>query len=59
MLFRISLAIFHLMQSELLECNGMHEILKKLEGIPSLLQDSNLLIQVMNLPQYKIKDAEI
>ena len=36
-LFRISLAIFHLMEEELLECHGIMQINKKMETISSYL----------------------
>lgn len=44
MLFRISLAIFHLMQNEFFECENLQQIMKKLESIPNLLYDYSLLI---------------
>jgi len=36
-LFRISLAIFHLMEEELLQCNSINQIVKKMETISSYL----------------------
>ena len=50
MLFRISLAIFHLMQNEFFECENLQQIMKKLESIPNLLYDYSLLIQVTKMP---------
>jgi len=43
-LFRISLAIFHLMEEELLKCNGINQIVKRMEKISSYLQDPNLVL---------------
>jgi hypothetical protein len=51
-LFRVSLAIFHLMQRELLACQTMMQITKKLEEAPLLFQDPDLILQVTML--YKV-----
>jgi hypothetical protein len=53
------MAIFHLMQNEFFECENLQQIMKKLESIPNLLYDITLLIQVSNMPQYKISFSEI
>ena len=58
-LFRISLAIFHLMEDELLQCNGINAIVQKMDTISQYLQDPNLVLQVANMPQYKIKSFTI
>lgn len=58
-LFRISLAIFHLMEDELLECHGINTIMSKMETISLYLQDPYLVLQVASMPQYKIKGAKI
>ena len=36
-LFRISLAIFHLMEDELLQCNGINAIVQKMDTISQYL----------------------
>ena len=36
-MFRISLAIFHLMEEELLQCHGINAIVKKMEQIGQYL----------------------
>ena len=53
-LFRISLAIFHLMEEELLECQSINAIVQKMETISKYLQDPAIVLQVASMPQYKI-----
>ena len=58
-LFRISMAIFHLMQADLLRCRDIQALNKKMDSIASYLQEPSLVLQVANMPQYKIKQDEI
>jgi hypothetical protein len=47
------------MEEELLQCNSINQIVKKMDTISSYLQDPNLVLQVACMPQYKIKGVEI
>ena len=58
-LFRISLAIFHIMQEDLLQCEDIQKLNRKMDSISRFLQDASFVLQVANMPQYKIKEDEI
>ena len=58
-MFRIALAIFHLLEHSLLQCDSIAQILKCMETISSLLQDPHIVLQIANMPQYKIKQSQI
>ena len=57
-LFRVGLAIFHIIKKQLLKCKT-EDILLFFEKIPLLIADAGILIQVSNMPQYKDKNKEI
>lgn len=58
-LFRISLAILHVMKPQLMKADGFEEIQKCFEGIQCLIHDARVIIQVSNMPKYKLKNKEI
>ena len=58
-LFRISLAIFHLMEPALLRCTSITQIMEQMNTISQMLQDHNLVLQVASMPRYKIKGATL
>ena len=47
------------MEEELLQCHGINQIVKKMDTISSYLQDPSMMLQVANMPQYKIRSGEI
>ena len=49
-LFRVSLAIFHLMEEDLLKCEHFGEIMKMMESTSVVLQDTELILQLVELP---------
>lgn len=49
-LFRISLAIFHLMEDELLACEGIAQIRDTMDTISVILQDPARMLQVAQMP---------
>ena len=56
-MFRIALAIFHLLEQPLLKCDQISEILACMDTISSLLQDPNIVLQIANMPRYKITQS--
>jgi hypothetical protein len=58
-IFRISLALLHMMKNELMQCNDFAEIFEKLESFPRKVKDINPLIQTAEMPKYKIKARTI
>ena len=56
-MFRIALAIFHLLEQPLLRCDQISEILACMDTISSLLQDPNIVLQIANMPRYKITQS--
>lgn len=55
LLFRISLAIFHLLHDELLDCDNFCAIMAIMEKTSVLLQDPEVVLQIAEWPQYRIK----
>lgn len=58
-LFRVALATLHLMKKTMMQHNGIEEIMKDFDSIPFVIQDANVLIQVSNMPQYKVKNKQL
>ena len=58
-LFRISLAIFHMMKPQIMAFKNFEDIMRVFDSIPAQLQDANSIIQVSNLKNYKLKNKEI
>lgn len=58
-LFRVSLAILHMMRHQIMQKSNFEEIMRVFDGIPAQLQDANAIIQVSNMPKYKLKNKEI
>ena len=54
MLFRISLAIFHLIEKRLLRCESKEQIQKVIENLPAIIQDPMTLLHVAEMPKYKV-----
>lgn len=59
MLFRISLAIFHLLASKLMRQTDRAQLVQIMESIQSLLQSIHLIMQVSKLDQCKVKKSQI
>lgn len=58
-LFRVSLAMLHMMKSALMEEESFEDIMKVFDSIIHVLQDPNAILQVSNFPKYKVKNKEI
>ena len=58
-LFRISLAIFHIMKPQIMGFKNFEDIMRVFDSIPAQLQDANIIIQVSNMKNYKLKNKEI
>ena len=58
-MFRIALAIFHLLEQPLLQCQGIQDVLSVMETTSQLLQDPNMVLSIANKPQYRIKKSYI
>ena len=43
-LFRISLAIFHIMQEDLLQCDDIQKLNRKMDSISRFVQDPSLVL---------------
>ena len=54
-IFRISLALLHLMKKDLMRSRDFAEIFETLESNPRKLIDVNTLIQTAEIPKYKVK----
>ena len=59
MIFRISLALLHLMRTELLKSKDFAELFELLESFPRKCIDDKTLIQTAEIPKYKIKNRFI
>jgi len=58
-LFRISLAMLHMMKPTLMQAESFEQIQKSFDKISSIVQDARTIIQVSNMPKYKLKNKEI
>lgn len=58
-IFRISLALLHLMKKDLMQSKDFAEIFETLESYPRKVIDANTLIQTAEIPKYKIKARTI
>lgn len=58
-IFRVSLALLHLMKGELMKAREFAEIFDTLETFPRKFIDFKTLVQTTEMPKFKIKDAEI
>ena len=47
------------MESELLECRGINQIIKKMDTVSAHIQDPDLILQIASMPCYKIKKSQI
>lgn len=47
------------MRPHILAYQGFDEIMKIFDTIPAQIQDANIIIQVSNMPKYKLKNKEI
>ena len=56
MIFRISLALLHLMKNDLMKTKDFAEIFEMLETFPRKLMDDKTLLQTAEIPKYKIKN---
>ena len=48
-----------MMKKTMMQHNGIEEIMKDFDSIPLMIQDATVLIQVSNMPQYKVKNKQI
>ncbi len=58
-IFRISLALLHLMKRDLMKSKDFAEIFETLESYPRRLIDVKTLIQTSEIPKYKVKARQI
>lgn len=58
-IFRISLALLHLMKKDLMRSKDFAEIFETLESYPRKVIDVKILIQTSEIPKYKIKARSI
>jgi hypothetical protein len=58
-LFRVSLAIFYLLKSEMLKCKDVFALSKVMESVPDLLRDPDKVLKVADKKKFKLKKAEI
>lgn len=58
-IFRVSLALLHLMKTELMKAKEFSEIFETLETFPRKFIDYKTLIQTTELPKFKIKNRDI
>jgi hypothetical protein len=58
-IFRISLALLHMMKRDLMKSKDFGEIFETLESFPRKVKDINTLIQTSEMPKYKIKGRRI
>jgi hypothetical protein len=58
-IFRISMALIHLMRNELMKAKEFSEIFETLETFPRKFIDYKTLIQTTEMPKFKITNREI
>lgn len=58
-IFRISLALLHMMRKDLMRSKDFGEIFETLESYPRKVIDVKTLIQTSEMPKYKIKQRTI
>jgi len=58
-IFRISLALLHMMKQDLMRSTDFGDIFETLESYPRKVIDINTLIQTAEMPKYKIKQETI
>lgn len=59
MLFRISLAIYHLLEKKLLRCKNMMDVKRVLDFLPAVLQDPSQLLQIAEMPRFHVSREQI
>lgn len=59
MLFRISLAIFHILEKKLMQCQSREQVQQIIENLPALVQDPMTLLHVADMPKYKVSSQYI
>jgi hypothetical protein len=58
-IFRISLALLHMMKKDLMKSKDFGEIFETLESYPRKVIDIKTLLQTSEMPKYKIKAKTI
>ncbi len=58
-IFRVSLALLHLMKQNLMNTRDFAEIFETLESFPRKMIDVRTLIQTSEMSKYKIKNRQI
>lgn len=58
-IFRVSLALLHLMKKDLMRSRDFAEIFETLESNPRKMIDVNILFQTAEMPKYKVKESYI
>jgi len=58
-LFRVSLAIFYLLKSEMLKCKDVFALSKVMDSVPDLLRDPEKVLKVADKENFRVKKDDI